>query len=157
MLAIAASFDGAFWLLGGVELVSNGVKAERRYLCEAYRYEAPKGWTRIADLPRPIAAAPSPAPTTSAGFFVLGGDCGSHVGITLPNRHPGFRTEILYFDRRTENWTEVGILPKARVTVPLVDWNGRWVIPNGEVRPGIRSPQVWSVFTTAISPSRLTQ
>jgi hypothetical protein len=28
--------------------------------------------------------------------------------------------------------------------VPLVRWRGAWVIPGGEMRPGVRSPEVWA-------------
>ena len=36
-----------------------------------------------------------------------------------------------------------GALPAARVTTPCVYWAGSWVIPSGEVRPGVCSPEVW--------------
>jgi hypothetical protein len=29
--------------------------------------------------------------------------------------------------------------------VPVVEWRGRAVIPGGEVRPGIRTPEVWTL------------
>ena len=91
MLAVAASYDGAFWLAGGTDLVvGKDGKAERRYLKDAYRYDPGRGWKRVADLPRPVVAAPSPAPADGSGFFILGGDDGSKVGFTPPERHPGF-------------------------------------------------------------------
>ena len=144
MLSVAASFDGAFWLVGGVDLVRKGDKAERRYLKDAYRYDPGKGWKRVADLPRPVTAAPSPAPADASGFCILGGDDGAHVGFTPPERHPGFSKTILRFAPKTQKWKEAGELPAPRVTVPLVVWNTLWVIPNGEARPGVRSPEVWS-------------
>jgi N-acetylneuraminic acid mutarotase len=78
MLSVAAGYDGAFWLVGGVGLfVGKGDKTVRRYLKNAYRYDPGKGWKRIADVPAPVAAAPSPAPTDAQGFFyILGGDDG---------------------------------------------------------------------------------
>ncbi|MCX6995674.1 MAG: sodium:solute symporter, partial [Kiritimatiellaeota bacterium] len=30
----------------------------------------------------------------------------------------------------------------AQVTVPAVMWQGRYVVPSGEIRPGVRSPAV---------------
>lgn len=144
MLAVAAAFDGTFWLAGGVDLVAGkGGKAERRYLKDAYRYDPGKGWRRVADLPYPVAAAPSPAPADASGFYLLGGDDGSKVGFTPPERHPGFVRTILRFDRKAAKWLEAGELPSARVTVPFVPWNKLWVMPSGEVRPGVRSPDVW--------------
>jgi N-acetylneuraminic acid mutarotase len=145
MLAVAASFDGAFWLVGGVDLVPGyGAAVERRYRKDAYRYDPEKGWKRVADLPHAAAAAPSPAPTEATGFSILSGDDGSKVGFTPPDRHPGFNRAILRYDGPAAKWVAAGELPFARVTVPFVQWNGRWVIPGGEVRPGVRSPDVWS-------------
>lgn len=144
MLAVAAGFKGAFWLVGGVKLVvGKGEKVERRYLNDAYRYDPDTGWKRIADLPHAVAAAPTPAPADATGFYLLGGDDGSQVGVS-PDRHRGFATTILRFDAQTEIWPECGELSAARVTVPCVVWGQSWVIPGGEARPGVRSPQVWS-------------
>ena len=144
MLASAAAFDGAFWVAGGVDLVAGpGGKIDRRYRKDVYRYDANRGWQRAADLPVPLAAAPSPCPADATGFYVLGGDAGTHVG-SPPDRHPGFRKAILRFDGASGKWVEAGDLLAPRVTAPFVQWGGRWVIPSGEARPGVRSPEVWS-------------
>lgn len=142
ILAIAGSLDGAFWLVGGVELVAEDGQAVRRYLKDAYRYGPGRGWTRLPDLPHPVAAAPSPTATDRTGLLVLGGDDGSQVG-RAPTSHTGFDRNVLRFDVRTSAWTAAGTLPAARVTVPLVRWNDLWVVPSGEARPGVRSPEVW--------------
>ncbi|MCE9563948.1 MAG: galactose oxidase [Planctomycetes bacterium] len=143
MLAVAASFDGAFWLLGGADLVvGKGEKIERRYLKDAYRYDD-KGWKRVADLPYSVVAAPSLASTNTSGFFILGGDDGSQVGVA-PDKHQGFRKKVIRYDSKTKMWVEAGELSAPRVTVPCVRWNALWVVPSGEVRPGVRSPEVWS-------------
>jgi len=72
MLAVAADFKGAFWLLGGVDLTlgSDG-STQRRYLTDAFRYDPLKGWKRIADLSHPVVAAPSPAPFDKKGIYLL--------------------------------------------------------------------------------------
>ncbi len=144
ILAVAAEKGGAFWLIGGAALsAGKDGKAERRYLRDAYRYAPGKGWQRIADLPRPVVAAPSPAPTDANRLYILGGDDGAQLKES-PDKHRGFRADILGFDFETNRWTKVGHSPAPRVTVPCVLWNQRWVLPSGEVRPGIRSPEVWS-------------
>jgi len=144
MLAVAAGFDGSFWLVGGVHLVGNqGGKLERHYLSDAYRYTHGKGWKRVADLRRPVAAAPSPAPSDATGFYLLGGDDGSQVGVA-PDQHLSFGKRVLRYDWKAAEWVEVGKTPAPRVTVPVVAWNETWVLPSGELRPGVRSPEVWS-------------
>ncbi len=146
MLAVAASFDGAFWLMGGVDLiVRNGEKVERRYLKDAYRYDPDRGWKRIADLPYPVVAAPSPAPTDASGVYILGGDDGSQVGVA-PEKHRGFGKKVLRYDIRSNKWVGAGEFSNPRVTVPCVVWNNSWVVPSGEIRPGVRSPEVWFVL-----------
>jgi N-acetylneuraminate epimerase len=143
MLAVAAGFDGAFWLAGGVDLVAGpSGKAERRYLKDVYRYTPASGWKRVADLPAPLAAGPSPAPTDGSGFYVLGGDDGSQLAVAS-DKHRGFSKATLHHDAKADKWLDVGELPAARVTVPCVRWNESWVVPSGEMRPGVRSPEVW--------------
>jgi N-acetylneuraminate epimerase len=143
MLATAAAFDGALWVVGGVSLAEVKGAVQRRYLKDAYRFDPDKGWKRIADLPSPLAAAPSPAPADEGGFLLLGGDDGSQVAVE-PAKHRGFRKTILRYDAKSDRWAEAGEVPAPRVTVPTVLWKGAWVIPSGEMRPGVRSPEVWS-------------
>jgi N-acetylneuraminate epimerase len=144
MLAAAAGFRGAFWLMGGVDLtIGDDGLAKRRYLTDAFRYEPHKGWQRIADLPHPVVAAPSPAPFDKEGIYLLGGDDGSQVG-SPPDKHRGFGKTSLRYDVTTGKWNEAGTIAAPRATLPSVFWNNCWVLPGGEVRPGIRSPEVWS-------------
>lgn len=39
-----------------------------------------------------------------------------------------------------------GEVPFSRATVPVVQWGDRFVIPNGEVRPRVRTPEVWALL-----------
>lgn len=142
MLALAAGFGGAFHLAGGTDLVTSNGKAERRYRKDAYRYTPAGGWKRIADLPLALVGAPSPAPTDAHGFFTLGGDDGAQAG-AAPDRHRGFRAAVLRYDAGRDAWAEVGEVAAPRVTAPCVRWGEWWVVPSGEVRPGVRSPEVW--------------
>jgi N-acetylneuraminate epimerase len=144
ILATAAAFDGAFWVIGGASLVpGEGGKVDRRYLRDAYRHNPRRGWERVADLPQPVAAAPSPAPSGAWGLALLGGDDGAQVG-SPPQQHRGFLKGILRYDLKSGGWVESGEAPAPRVTAPVARWGESWVIPSGEARPGIRSPEVWS-------------
>lgn len=156
MLAVAGALDGAFYLFSGAELV----EGQRRYLRDAYRYTPSGGWTRIADLPAPVVAAPSPAYAAPEGrLLVFGGDDGALTAraADLKEQHPGFSTGILAYDPAADQWTAAGTLPTHRkedattrpngsvwapVTTSLVLWNGRLVLPGGEVRPATRTPRV---------------
>jgi SSS family transporter len=73
----------------------------------------------------------------------LGGDDGSQAALPLESR-TGFRREILAYHTITDTWTTLGELPFSLVTTPTVPWRGRTIIPGGEMRPGVRSTDVWT-------------
>ena len=146
ILAVAAGQGGAFHLMTGCELVpGRDGKATRRYLKDAYRYDPEQSaWRKIADMPRPAAAAPGLAFGTSQ-ILVFSGDDGSkvHLGLSLKDEHPGFPRDMLVYDTQTDAWTKGGGLPWGPVTTTAVEWEGRIVIPSGEDRPGHRTARVY--------------
>ncbi len=146
MLAVAGVQGDAFHLFGGTDLKAGpDGKPVRRYLRDAYRFTPKGGWRRIADVPRSVVAAPSPAAAIGQShLLVCSGDDGTKVNFQPPAEHPGFPADILAYHTITDTWTTLGEMPSPRVTTPAVLWCGRWVIPSGEIRPGVRSPEVWS-------------
>lgn len=144
-LATAGSVDGSFFIFGGARLVPGpDGKPVREWLRDAFRYDSGHGWKQIADLPAPIVAAPSPAPTLdSSHLLLLGGDDGSQVTVP-PLEHTGFPRAVRVYDAAADRWTEAGRLPFSLVTTPALSWRGLWIVPGGEAKPGIRSPAVWS-------------
>ncbi len=146
MLAVAAAQDGSFFLASGADLSAGADgKPVRTYLKDAFRFTPGKGWKRIADLPRAAVAGPSPAPTIGeTQFVVMSGDDAAQL-TTLPTQHIGFPRTAFSYDTRTDRWTEFAPMPAPRVTVPTAHWNGAWVIISGEQRPGIRSPEIWTL------------
>jgi N-acetylneuraminic acid mutarotase len=147
MLAVAAVQDHAFFVVGGAELSGDPQgKPVRRFLNDAYRYQPGRGWKRVADLPRSAVAAPTPAPVLgNSSFLVLGGDDGSLLNFQPLDRHPGFPKTILAYHTDTDTWRPFGQMPIAHVTTTMTRWNGEFVMPSGEVRPGVRSPRVWTI------------
>jgi len=146
MLAVAGVVKGDFFLVSGVELHGspNG-KPVRRYLTDAFRFTHRKSWTRLADLPRAAAAAPSPAIAEDNQLLVVSGDDGALVDFEPKSRHPGFPKTVLAYDPRRDRWRNLGDSQLSRATAPVVNWRGRAVIVNGEVRPGQRTPEVWAL------------
>lgn len=146
MLAVAAVFEGSFFLLSGVDLQTNGSgKTTRIYLKDAFRYAPKKVWKRIADLPRPAAAAPSPAPLIKERILIISGDDGALVDFEPKSQHPGFPRDVLSYNPRNDTWEMIERSPLSRATVPVVKWQKQFVIPNGEVRPGRRTPEIWTL------------
>jgi N-acetylneuraminate epimerase len=146
MLATAAVQDNSFYLCSGVDLkAGSDGKPVREYLKDAFRYQPGVGWKKIADLPRPAVAAPTPAPAFGkAIFLIVGGDDGTRVDFKPLEKHPGFPKSVLAYDTATDSWSSAGEVPVAHVTTTVVRWHDQFVMPSGEIRPGKRSPAVWS-------------
>ena len=145
ILPVASAAEGVFYLAGGAALrATNGV-VKRFYLRDAWRFTPGQKWERLPDLPKPSVAAPSPAPVLDSTILLLGGDDGSLVGFQPLDQHPGFPRTVQTFDLRSGQWTQFNGLPAPRAVQPMVEWQGRFVFPSGEVRPGVRSPEVWAL------------
>ena len=149
ILPVAAAADRAFYLFGGTALEASQGKIVRRPLRDAWRYTPTDGWKRLADLPKPCVAAPSPAPVVRKGnhegVLLLAGDDGSRAGFQPVEQHPGFPDTVLWYDFTADHLEVSGKVPAPRATVPCVKWGQSFIIPSGEVRPGVRSPEVWAL------------
>ena len=63
--------------------------------------------------------------------------------IKLQAAHPGFSKEVLLYDTIKDTWGKIGCIPlPSPVTTVAVKWNGDVVIPGGEIRAGVRTPQI---------------
>lgn len=164
MLAVAGAQNGAFYLFGGTALVPDKEgNLQRRFLTDAYKYQPEQGWIKLADLPEPMVAAPSPAFTDQhSNLLVFGGDNGRYFreNDSLKDSHPGFSDKIWAYDSLRDTWFQAGVIKThkgsdaaqnpnasiwAPVTTPLTVWNGTVILAGGEVRPGTRTPRVLSV------------
>ncbi|MBN8861433.1 MAG: hypothetical protein J0H29_23815 [Sphingobacteriales bacterium] len=65
--------------------------------------------------------------------------------IELLNAHPGFSKKILLYNSSTGSCEEAGSLPFATpATTTAVRWGNQVVIPGGEIKAGVRTPDIWS-------------
>jgi len=146
MLSVAGVSDGGFFLFSGVGLSRDVAgKPVREYLKDCYCFTPGKGWKRLADLPRAAAAAPSPVIQLGNELLIVSGDDGALVNFEPKSAHPGFSKEVLAYDLYADKWRSLGASPLSRATVPTVIWRNQVVIPNGEMKPGRRTPEVWSL------------
>jgi SSS family transporter len=122
-------------------------------LTDAFRYTPEAGWKRVADLPRAAVAAPGPAPAIGQShLLLLGGDDGSSF-FGPPQEHRGFARDVLAYHTITDTWARVGNIDGTPPAVTsLVPWANGYVIPTGEVRAGVRTPDV-RLLKTAQSKS----
>jgi N-acetylneuraminate epimerase len=147
ILPVAAAQGGSFFIVSGASLTPDAAgKPVRAYLKDAWRYQPGKGWSSIADIPRAAVAAPTPAPVSGENLFLIaGGDDGSLAGIKPGSPHPGFPRSVVAYDLSTNSWNALPDIPAGfspPVTTPTTVWGKHSVIASGEVRPGIRSPQM---------------
>jgi solute:Na+ symporter, SSS family len=103
-------------------------------------------WRPRSDAPRSVMAGTGIG-SGHSHIFVLGGADGSlfHTADALKDTHPGFPKEALSYHTITDTWTSAGPMPANHVTTSALHWDDRIVIPSGEVRPRVRSPQIWSL------------
>ncbi|CAN5814569.1 hypothetical protein BH11VER1_BH11VER1_40190 [soil metagenome] len=146
MLAVAGVFEGSFYLFSGAKLSAGpDGKPLREFLRDAYRFTPGEGWKKLTSLPRAAVAAPSPAPLVDGRLLVFSGDDGLNTSFQPLTQHPGFPRQALAYDPAQDTWSAGETFPFSRVTAPIVRWQNQLVIPNGEVRPRLRTPEVLSL------------
>jgi N-acetylneuraminic acid mutarotase len=134
---------GSLFVFGGIALEADTTgKTRRRYLSDSFCWKPGGDWQRLPDMPSPLAAGPTPAPFVHGAFLLPGGDDGSKLGFEPVQEHPGFSRKMLAFDPANSTWKSAAEMPFARATASCVPWAGGFAIPSGEMRPGVRSPQV---------------
>jgi len=61
----------------------------------------------------------------------------------LQQHHPGFTHQVLAYDIDQDRWDLAGKLPFAsQVTTTAIAWGNKVIIPCGEIRAGVRSPDI---------------
>ncbi|MHC4616195.1 MAG: sodium:solute symporter family protein [Planctomycetota bacterium] len=173
ILPVMATQEEDVFLISGARLYEGtDGKATREFLTDCYCYSPhSKKWKRIADAPRPIVAAPNPGiPLGSAHILFLSGDDGENFfrAAELKDKHPGFPADLFVYHTVTDTWTKMGEFPKRipsdfgkyhnagtwpPVTTTITKWQGRYVVPTGEARPGVRTPNVFWAQPISISGS----
>ncbi len=150
ILPVVVAQGGALYVISGAELLAGADgKVSRRYLNDGWRHSPGAnggGWRRIADVPRPVVAAPAIGDGSSR-VLVFGGDDGAnaHRVFDLKDNHPGFSRDILAYDTAADKWSKAGELPVSLVTTSAVKWRGAVIIPGGEDRPGHRSARITAI------------
>lgn len=151
---VCAVFDGVFYMFSGetTGLNSKGEKF-RDILQDGYTLRLGKTggqwvpqWEKLpAPMPRGMSAGGTVLPVLQHNRFLFwGGVDAVTAQYKHPATHPGIIQNLMYYFPETDSWEFVGYQSKyeARVTLPVVYWNGRWVYISGEIKPGVRTPSV---------------
>ncbi len=151
--AIAATLGNSFFLISGVRWQANAQGGASRitpFLSDAYCYSSTDkstgNWRRISDVPRPVAAAPSPAMVLSESAFAILGGIDHAVASLDAQSHPGFLLDTFIYDSDADQWALGSEMPigASRVTASSAQWNDWYVVANGERSPSRRSPDVYA-------------
>ncbi|MCA8987779.1 MAG: hypothetical protein KDA78_09080 [Planctomycetaceae bacterium] len=104
-------------------------------------------WRQLPDLPACVMAGPAIA-LDSNQILILGGDDGQYFlrADELRDNHPGFPRKAYLFNNATEQWKTFATNHENQVTTSAVRWQGKIIIPSGEVRPRVRTPHIWQVI-----------
>ena len=164
MLATAGVQDGSFFLMGGVDAPplqkprrQSAPKAE--LLRDAYRYTPGAGWKRVADLPRPIVGAVTPAVALGQAHLLILGGRGEQSLDRAHSDTQASSSTLLYplvYHTITDSWIEADTSPKdsaetsdVAVELPAMTTAVWWpddrhiTLPGGEISPGFSTSQVW--------------
>lgn len=145
VMAVMAVAHNEVFLVSG-RAVDPGLPREDSYLTDAYAYDiGAKSWRSLPALSFPAAGIPSPAPVTDDGrVLILGGNDGTLAHVFPIASRRNFPAELHVFEPKKNGWSQSGTLPFAQKVTPTIHWRGRWIVPSGELRPGIRTPTVWA-------------
>lgn len=153
---VCGVYRGYFYLFSG-ETVGRTAAGEpfRHILQDAYRMRLTRNsagwsatWETMAPMPRGAAAAGTVLPLLQGDRFLVWGGVDAVTAVYKnPATHPGISPQVLTYFPETDRWEFIGqqVGQPARVTLPVVFWNGLWVYVSGESRPGIRTPLVVGV------------
>lgn len=126
------------------------------YLYDAWSYDpVSNSWTELQDIqigknpPRCLMAGTA-LPSGTNHILVFGGDQGPLYESHRQSQHPGFGPDILSYHTLTDTWIILDSLPGPMpVTTTAVQWETQIILPTGEIRPGVRSPEIWAGTLTA--------
>ncbi|QGJ70968.1 SSS sodium solute transporter [Planctomycetales bacterium 10988] len=125
--------------------------SEIRFLKDVWEFNPKTNfWKKRADAPRCVMAGTGIG-LGQSHLFIFGGADGSLFAKAddLKDEHPGFPKEALAFHTITNTWTTAGTMPINQVTTIPVKWEDKVILASGEIRPRVRTPQVWSVEPVA--------
>ncbi len=158
--------DTSLYLLGGRRKDISGIS---EFYADMYRYDfITASWQACTPMPYALSAHTGIAFAANE-ILVFGGDKGTvfnkvekalvaigkendpgqkatlvNLKNELQNSHPGFSREVLSYNTLTGKWTLKGVLPfPTPVTTTAFIWDRSVIIPSGEIKAGVRSPEIW--------------
>jgi N-acetylneuraminic acid mutarotase len=153
------------FLLGGRKKNPSGISS---LYASAFAFDVDKRvWQQKNALPYALSAGTGIA-TSNHSIWLLGGDKGetfhrtetliaaiaqegdavkkealNQQKIAVQSGHPGFSNKVLHYDEAKDTWSEKGTIHFAvPVTTTAVRWNDQILIVSGEIKAGVRTPNI---------------
>jgi N-acetylneuraminate epimerase len=171
LLSAAKKNATKLYLIGGRSKTKTGISDLYRSVFEFDVLSAT--WKKLSDLPVPLSAQAG-VMLSNDSFVLFGGEQGTtfsqvekllqQIETTtepttkqalmqqknnLLQNHPGFSRTILQYHISSGRCSTIGMMPDpCPVTTAAVWWGHMILIPSGEVRAGIRTPQILSAQLT---------
>lgn len=165
MLVQSNGDDNCIYLIGGRK-ENNGSTSELYSSTLQFDLKTKK-WSEKKSLPYNLSAGTGMAKGANQ-IFLFGGDKGEIFHKTelliaainnekdetkkkqlirqkdsLQSSHPGFCKDVLLYNTVTDKWSVIGNIPfDVPVTTSAVQWGNDVLIPGGEIRAGVRTPQI---------------
>ena len=165
-MVLLSTQDGkSIYLIGGRQKTASGISD---LFSQVYVYHPDKdSWEEKQSLPYALSAGTGSA-INEHTLALFGGDKGETFHKTelkireinqeadpekkkileaekaeIQSRHPGFEGRVLYFHIQENQWSEGELIPftSAVTTTAIKDGNNIF-IPSGEIRAGVRTPQI---------------
>ncbi|MBT6770619.1 MAG: sodium/solute symporter [Opitutales bacterium] len=138
--------NDCIYVIGGRRIGNDG---QIEFLNDVYEFNPAKPespWRKRANLRYPRMAGTAVA-IGQNHISLLAGDDGSLFtkADELRDAHPGFTKTILTYHTITDTWIEDGQMPQNQVTTHAVPWGDDILLASGEVRPRVRTRDVWKV------------
>ena len=159
MMSVTAVVGEALYLFGGIEVYASeraDGKNRAPYLQDAYRFSfRTKKWTKLPDIPRPLAGSPSPAAVVNRRIYIVGGVDGTIEAVADRSSITELPRDILSFDVETSKWHQAGSLSgtPSRVNAPAISTSDRYLIVGGEHLPARRTNLVSLIKFVGADPA----
>jgi solute:Na+ symporter, SSS family len=124
-----------------------GENGELEFLKDAYAYSpGTNRWKRVSDAPACVMAGLG-FPAGENHIMIVGGADGTlfHIADDLKEKHPGFPKQVWGYNALTDEWQKAGEIPQNHVTTQIAKWGNEFIVASGEIRPRVRTPNIWSI------------
>lgn len=165
MIVLRTKNKYTFYLIGGRKKTNSGIS---ELYNSVYEFDPDKNvWKQRQSLPYALSAG-SGIVTAAGNILLFGGDKGDTFHKTeqllavisretneakkrkliqqknkLQASHPGFSKEVLCYDPDNDKWSKLENIPfQVGVTTTAVAWKDFIIIPCGEIKAGVRTPQI---------------